>query len=505
MSQSPSLMEELTSSIVAHEEPTLFDKSRAGRVGYSLAPLEVPVVSASAILPQNQVRNYVEGFPEISENEVVRHFVRLSQKNYSIDTGFYPLGSCTMKYNPKINEEMARISSLGALHPFWPEKFLQPALAIQYQLQDLLKAVSGLDAFTLQPTAGAHGEYAGIKVMWAYHKAKKNKKTKVLIPDSAHGTNPATCSMVDFETVSIPTGPNGIVEVEAVKALIDSEVAGIMITNPNTVGLFETNIHKIAELIHAVDGLVYMDGANFNALLGVVRPADLGVDIMHINLHKTFSTPHGGGGPGAGPVGVREHLKKFLPSPIVEKNGDRYAFNYNMPESIGRVGGYFGNFSILIRALTYMLSIGTTPKGDNTYLRKMSEAAVLNANYIRHRLRGHYHIPFDATCMHEVILSDEVQEKNGIKTLNIAKRLIDYGYHPMTVYFPLIVHGAMMIEPTESETKETLDQFCDVMIEIAKECKESPELVLNAPTRAFREKVDELRAQKQPKLRWSKA
>lgn len=495
------LIDQLTGTLVSPEEPTLFDKSKAGRIGYSMPALEVPHVSPEKVLPKSLIRDTVDGFPEVSENEIVRHFVRLSQKNYSIDTGFYPLGSCTMKYNPKINEEMARLSNLAQLHPFWPEKFLQPALALQYQLQELLKAVSGLDAFTLQPTAGAHGEYAGIKVMWAYHQAKKHKKKKVLIPDSAHGTNPATCAMVDYEIVPIPTGPNGIVEVEAIKPLIDSEVAGIMMTNPNTLGLFEKNIAKISRLIHEVDGLVYMDGANFNALLGIVRPADIGVDIMHINMHKTFSTPHGGGGPGAGPVGVRADLKKYLPCPTVEKNEKGYFFNYDMPESIGRIGGYFGNFSIHIRGLAYMLSIGTHSNG-NTYLRKMSEAAVLNANYIRHRLRGHYHIPFDQMCMHEVILSDETQEQYGIKTLNIAKRLIDYGYHPMTVYFPLIVHGAMMIEPTESETKETLDQFCDVMIEIAKECRENPQLVLSSPTRVNREKVDELRAQKQPRLRW---
>lgn len=498
------LIDELTGSVVAHEEATLFDKSQRGRKGYSLPKLAVPTVVASSILPSDQVRPSVEGFPELSENDVVRHFVRLSQKNYSIDTGFYPLGSCTMKYNPKINEETVRSETLAASHPFWPEKFLQPALSIQFQLQELLKAVSGLDAFTLQPTAGAHGEYAGLKVMAAYHAEKNPGKKKVLIPDSAHGTNPATCTMVGFEAVSIPTGPSGIVEVDAVRSLIADDVAGIMMTNPNTLGLFESNIHEIAELIHGVDGLVYMDGANFNALLGVVRPADLGVDIMHINLHKTFSTPHGGGGPGAGPVGVRSHLAKYLPCPTVQKVGDKFEFNFNMPSSIGRVGGYFGNFSILVRALTYMLSIGTTPDGKNTYLRKMAEAAVLNANYIRHRLRKHYHIPFDTTCMHEVILSDAEQEKLGIKTLNIAKRLIDYGYHPMTVYFPLIVHGAMMIEPTESESKETIDQFCDVMIQIAKECKETPEVVLGAPTRAFREKVDELKAQKQPRLCWSK-
>jgi glycine dehydrogenase subunit 2 len=496
------LEERIASNQLTHEEPAIFEKSREGRNSYSLPPSDVPEADAKKLIPQSLYRSSVEGFPEVSENEIVRHFVRLSQKNYSIDTGFYPLGSCTMKYNPKINEEMARESKLAAMHPFWDESFLQPALAIQYQLQGLLTAVTGLDGFTLQPNAGAHGEYTGIKIMRAYHEAKGNKKTKVIVPDSAHGTNPATCTMINYEIVPVPTGPRGIVEVEDIQKILTPDIAGIMMTNPSTLGLFEENIHKIAELIHSVDGLVYMDGANFNAIVGVVKPADLGVDIMHINLHKTFSTPHGGGGPGSGPVGVRAHLKKFLPTPIVEKTGNRYNLNENLPDSIGRVGGYYGNFAIHIRALTYMLTIGTTPDGKDTYLRQIAAAAVLNANYIRHRLRGHYEIAFDVPCGHEVVLSDSKQNKFGVKTLNIAKRLMDYGYHPMTVYFPLVVQGAMMIEPTESETKETLDQFCDVMIQIAKECEEKPEIVLNAPTRAFRKKVDELRAQKQPRLRW---
>lgn len=498
------LVDKLTSTLVTGEEPTLFEKSRAGRVGYSLPPSEIADVDPQKVLGEALARDQIKDFPEISENEVVRHFTRLSQKNYSIDAGFYPLGSCTMKYNPKINEEVARLSGLTCLHPAWDERFLQPALAIQYQLSELLSAVTGLEAFTLQPSAGAHGEYVGLKVMRAYHEKKGNRKTKVIVPDSAHGTNPATCTMVDYEIVAVPTGPRGIVELEAIKPLITSDVAGIMMTNPSTLGLFEENLHKIAELIHSVDGLVYMDGANFNAIVGVTKPADLGVDIMHINVHKTFSTPHGGGGPGAGPVGVRAHLREFLPSPIVEKGSGGYFYNYNLPNSIGRVSGYNGTFAIHIRALAYMLSIGQTADGADTYLRRIAVGAVLNANYIRHRLRGHYHIPFDVPCGHEVVITDEIQNAFGVKTIHIAKRLMDYGYHPMTVYFPLVVHGAMMIEPTESETKETLDQFCDVMIQIAKESREHPEVVINAPTRTFRTRVDELRAQKQPRLRWEK-
>jgi len=498
-----SLIDDIASTTLALEEPVLFEKGKPGRVGYSFSPLKVPVIDPKSVLPSSLCRDEVLGFPEVSENEIVRHFVRLSQKNYSIDTGFYPLGSCTMKYNPKINEEMARNKNLRALHPFWPENFLTSAFAVQVELQKLLCAVSGLDAFTLQPNAGAHGEYTGIKIIEAYHLKKGLKKTKFLIPDSAHGTNPATCAMLGYEIIPVPTGPDGIVEVKDIKPLLDSEVAGIMITNPNTLGLFEKNLMEIAELIHSVDGLVYMDGANFNALLGIVRPSDLGVDVMHINLHKTFSTPHGGGGPGSGPVGVKRFLQEFLPVPRVQDGPKGYEVIYEAKYSIGRVGPYFGNFAIHIRALTYMLSIGTTTDGKDSYLRQMSTAAVLNANYIRHRLQDFYHIPYNTICMHEVILSDEKQAEDGIKTLHIAKRLMDYGYHPMTVYFPLVVHGAMMIEPTESETKETLDQFCDVMIEIAKECKKTPEVVQNAPTRVPRQKVDELRAQKQPRLRWS--
>jgi len=486
------------------EEPVLFEKSVNGRKGYSFPALDVPAVKASDVWSSPLVRTEVAGFPEVSENEVVRHFTRLSQKNYAIDLGFYPLGSCTMKYNPKINEEMARIPALAELHPFWDEKFLQPALRIQYDLQDLLARVTGLPGVTLQPSAGAHGEYCGLKIMKAYHekKGQSAKKTKVLIPESAHGTNPATCAMVGYEIVSIPTNPKGVVELADIKPLIDDSIAGIMMTNPNTLGLFEDHIHEIAELIHAVDGIFYMDGANFNAILGVVRPGDLGVDVMHINLHKTFSTPHGGGGPGAGAVAVREHLKEFLPDPIIEKNGNEFRFNYHRPASIGRIGGYFGNFSIHIRALAYMLSIGATEDGSSTYLRKMAEAAVLNANYIRHRLRGHFDIPFDRICMHEILLSDAVQNQKEITTNDIAKRLMDFGYHPMTVYFPLVVHGAMLIEPTESETKEALDEFCDVMIQIAEEVKSKPQVFAGAPTRTFRGRVDELRAQKQPRLRW---
>jgi glycine dehydrogenase subunit 2 len=502
------LIDRINAPFLSPEEPLLFEKSSPGRVGFSLPPLPVPEVNAESVIPEDLYRSEVDGMPEVSENEIVRHFVRLSQKNYCIDTGFYPLGSCTMKYNPKINDEIARIPALSASHPLWPERFLQPALAIQSQLQNLLTSLTGLEAFTLQPNAGAHGELVGLKVMHAYHAKKEAagaaKKTKVIVPDSAHGTNPATCTMVGYEILSVPTGPDGIVEVEDIRKILSPEVAGIMMTNPNTCGLFEKNIFEISELIHSVDGLFYMDGANFNAIVGIAKPADLGVDIMHINLHKTFSTPHGGGGPGAGPVGVRANLKEFLPSPTVVNDGFKFKLNYDLPESIGRVTGYNGNFSILIRALAYMLSLGTIPNSKETYVKKMATAAVLNANYMRHRLRGHYKIAYDTICMHEVILSDELQEKHGIKTLNIAKRLMDYGYHPMTVYFPLIVHGAMMIEPTESETKETLDRFCDVMIEIAKECETNPEIVLRAPTRTIREKVDELRAQKQPRLRWSR-
>jgi len=500
-----SLIDDMNGSLLSPEEPTLFEISCKGRIGYSLPPLFVPEVQVDQVLPKEECRSEVTDFPEVSENEVVRHFVRLSQKNYNIDTGFYPLGSCTMKYNPKINEEVAKLPEFAASHPLWPEEFLQAPLAIQYELQTLLSKVSGFDAFTLQPNAGAQGEYTGLKIMRRYHKVKGNKKTKVLIPDSAHGTNPATCTMVGYEAVCLPTGEKGIVEVEDVKRLLKDDIAGIMITNPNTLGLFEKNLPEICKLIHEKDALVYMDGANFNAILGIVRPVDLGIDIMHINTHKTFSTPHGGGGPGAGPVGVVSRLKDYLPAPIIKKSETGYSLDYELPHSIGQVSGYYGNFAIHLRALAYLLSNGTTPDGKDSYLRQISLSAVLNANYIRHRLKDHYKIPFNhQNCMHEIIFSDEIQQQYGINTMQIAKRLMDYGFHPMTVYFPLIVHGAMMIEPTESESQETLDHFCDAMIAIAKECKENPEVVKNAPTRVNRRKIDELRAQKKPRLRWSK-
>jgi glycine dehydrogenase subunit 2 len=491
-------------SILTHEEELVFEKSKSGRSGYSLPALDVPKVSPQSCLPENQIRTDGANFPEISENEVIRHFTRLSQKNCAIDLELYPLGSCTMKYNPKINEEMAGISQFRSLHPLWPQKLLQPALAVQFQLQDLLCRVTGLGAVTLQPSAGAHGEYVGIKMMRAYHRAKgqEAKKTKVLIPESAHGTNPATCTMVGYEIVSIPTHPSGVVPLEDVLPLIDENTAGIMMTNPNTLGLFESNIPEISKKLKEVDALFYMDGANFNAILGISLPGELGVDIMHINLHKTFSTPHGGGGPGAGAVAVRKDLAAFLPAPIVHQVGDHFEWKENIENSIGRVGGYFGNFSIQLRALAYMLSIGTTPNNQSTYLRKISEAAVLNANYIRARLKNHFKIPFDRICMHEVLLSDELQSEYGIKTQDIAKRLMDYGYHPMTVYFPLVVAGAMLIEPTESESKQSIDRFCEAMIKIAEEAKQNPEIVRTAPHHSFRKRVDELLAQKQPRLRW---
>ena len=426
------------------EEALIFERSIQGRVGSSLPPLDVELTDAAQAWGEELVRTQVEGFPEVSENEVVRHFTRLSLKNYSIDVGLYPLGSCTMKYNPKINEELAKIENFANLHPLWPEKFLKPAMAVQNRTEDLLAKVTGLEAVTLLPIAGAHGEYTGLKVIQAYHRKKGNtQKTKILIPESAHGTNPATCSMLGYEVVSIPANESGIVELSDIEPLIDDSIAGIMMTNPNTLGLFETHIKEISDRIHAVDGLFYMDGANFNAILGVALPADLGVDIMHINLHKTFSTPHGGGGPGCGAVAAVKSLSEFMPTPWVKESG----YVYEDENSIGRIGGYFGNFSIQLRALAYLLSIGTAPGGKSLYLKEMAEAAVLNANYIRKRLESSFKIPFNKTCMHEFCMSDEIQNEFGIKTLDIAKRLIDYGYHPMTVYFPLVVHGAMLIEP----------------------------------------------------------
>ena len=472
-------------------EKLLFEHSDPGRCGYSLPPLDVP----PAGLPDELVRTEVDGFPELSEIDVVRHFTRLSSWNYGVDSGFYPLGSCTMKYNPKVNEAAARLPGLAHPHPYTPAHLAQGALELMYRLQEALAEISGFAAVTLQPAAGAHGELTGMLVVRAYHESQGNPRRKVLIPDTAHGTNPASAALAGYEVVAVPSGPDGTLSAAAVAERMSDEVAALMVTNPNTLGLFETEIAEICKIVHAKGGLVYCDGANLNALLGIARPGDMGIDVMHFNLHKTFATPHGGGGPGSGPVGVTGALAAFLPVPVVVKNADRYHLDYDRPQSIGRVRAFFGNFGVMVRAYAYLRTLG--PEG----LRRVSELAVLNANYVRARLEGGYHLPYAGRSLHEVVFSD--RDLGGdCHTLDVAKRLIDYGFHPPTIYFPLVVKGALMIEPTETESREALDEFCDTLLTIAKEARENPELLHEAPVRTRVGRLDETGAARKPVLRW---
>jgi glycine dehydrogenase subunit 2 len=472
------------------DEPLLFEQSQPDRVGYSIAALDVPEVEPEGSL----LRQSLDGFPELSEVDVVRHFTRLSTWNYGVDSGFYPLGSCTMKYNPKVNEVACRLPGLSEIHPQAPERLNQGALKLMYDLQQALAEISGFTAVTLQPAAGAHGEFTGMLMIRAYHEARGNKRTKVLIPDTAHGTNAASAALCGYQVVTVAT--HGTLSKEAVSALMNDEVAALMVTNPNTLGLFESEIRDICTLVHERGGLVYCDGANLNAMMGISRPGDLGLDVMHFNLHKTFSTPHGGGGPGAGPVGVVEALTPFLPKPVVVKDSkDGYQLDYDRPHSIGRVKSFNGHFAVLVRAYTYILSLG----GEG--LKRASELAVLNANYIRARLERTFDLPNEQRSLHEVVFS-EADLVNNCHTLDVAKRLIDYGYHPPTIYFPLVVHGALMIEPTETESKQTIDNFCDAMLEIAAEAQNQPEKLLQAPQRTKVRRLDEASAARKPKLRW---
>jgi glycine dehydrogenase subunit 2 len=445
----------------------------------------------------------VPGLPEVSEVDVVRHFTRLSTWNAAVDLGLYPLGSCTMKYNPKVNEKAARLPGFAAGHPLQPPELMQGFLQLCHELEGFLAEVSGMDRVTLQPAAGAQGELAGIMMIRAYHEHRGETRHKVLVPDSAHGTNPASAALNGYQVVSVPSGADGLLHADAVAAAMSDDVACLMITNPSTLGLFETEIARICEIVHARGGLVYGDGANLNALLGVARPGDLGIDVMHINLHKTFSTPHGGGGPGSGPVGVKNLLAPYLPTPVIrqraEVEGGGYALDFDFPRSIGRLHANFGNVGMLVRAHAYVRALG--PDG----LRRCAEMAVLNANYLLARLRDTYHVPYERTVMHECVLTDRALHDTGVTTLDVAKRLIDYGYHPPTVYFPLIVHGALMIEPTESESLEGLDRFVEALLAIAEEAREDPELVRSAPHHTRRTRLDETRAARQPVLRWQPA
>jgi glycine dehydrogenase subunit 2 len=470
------------------KEPLLWEIGTKGRTAISLPEREIPAQPVDQSLIH-------EGpdFPDLSEPEIVRHYTRLSQWNFSVDSGMYPLGSCTMKYNPKTNERQASLPGIAQAHPLLPNELTQGMLALLYDLERKLAAITGLEAVSLQPAAGAHGELAGMLIFHAYHAAKGKPRTKILIPDTAHGTNPASAALCGFSSIPVASNEHGVLDPAAVAAVMDEDTAGIMVTNPNTLGLFETHIKKVAEVVHGKGGLVYADGANMNAVLGVVNMAAIGVDVLHLNLHKTFSTPHGGGGPGAGPVCVTKRLEKYLPVPRVVKTDGRYALSEDFPDSVGKLHAFYGNFGILVRAYSYILSLGSE-------LPKVSQYAVLNANYIKQGLMGYYNLPYDRPCMHECVFDDRMQLPYKVSTLDIAKRLIDYGFHPPTIYFPLVVHGAIMIEPTESESKETLDRFIEAMRQIAQEAKENPELLIAAPHSAKVRRLDETAAARKPCL-----
>jgi glycine dehydrogenase subunit 2 len=477
-------------------EALLFEKSSPGKRAYKLPPLDVPAVNSAKLLGAAH-RTTPGLLPELSEIEIIRHFTRLSTWNYAIDLGMYPLGSCTMKYNPRVNEFVARIEGLAEAHPYRPESLSQGALEIIDLLRRCLLEITGMDAITLQPAAGAHGEFTGILLTRAWHESQGNPRRKILIPDSAHGTNPATAAIVGYAVENLKSNADGGIDLDALTRQVDEETAALMLTNPSTLGVFESQIHRIADILHAKGALLYMDGANMNALVGKVRPGDFGVDVMHLNLHKTFSTPHGGGGPGSGPVACKAFLEPFLPTPVLVQNQDgALRWDYDRPQSVGRVRAFYGNTGMFIRALAYILANG--PDG----LRQTTEDAVLNANYIRKKLEDVYELPYQTASMHEVVFSDKRQAARGVKTGDIAKRLIDYGFHPYTVSFPLIVHGALMIEPTESESREELDLFIDAMRSIAREAEENPDLVKSAPHSTRVSRLDEVQAARKPILRW---
>ena len=483
-------------------EALIFERSQTGRVGYALPKLDVEETNIDEILPLELRRtDDLEGVPEVSEVDVVRHFTRMSTWNFSIDLGMYPLGSCTMKYNSRLNEKVARIAGFANLHPLAPESEAQGALALMYQLQEDLAEITGLSGISLQPAAGAHGEMTGVMVIRAYLNKRDGEKSAerrvMLIPDSAHGTNPASAALAGFSVKTVRSTAEGLTDLEHLKLLCnEGGIAGLMLTNPNTVGIFEKNIREICDIIHAAGGLVYMDGANMNALVGVARPGDMGVDVIHLNLHKTFSTPHGGGGPGSGPCCCTAELEPFLPVPRIVKEDENYRLDSNRPESIGRVKAFFGNFGMFIRALAYIQTHGAGG------LREATESAVLNARYVGHHLTEEFDKPFESDSMHEVIFSHKKQSRKGVHTLDIAKRLIDYGFHPMTIYFPLIVKGAMLIEPTESVGRQDLDAFIDAMKSINQEAQENPDLVIGAPHSTRIGRLDEATAARKPILRW---
>jgi len=476
-------------------EPLIFEISGEGKRGFRLPPLDVPLTKN--LLDEVPTREKIKGFPQVSEPEIVRHFTRLSQTNYCIDIGVYPLGSCTMKYNPKINEKVAGMASFSSTHPFVPLKFSQGSLEILKTTEELLAEITGMDVFTLQPSAGAQGELVGMLLIRAYLEDIGNPRKVVLIPDSAHGTNPSSAHLCGYTVKEIKSNDRGTVDVDDLAQVMSEDVAALMITNPNTLGVFENEIKKIVEIVHSKGGLVYMDGANMNALIGHSRPGDMDVDVLHLNLHKTFSTPHGGGGPGSGPVGIKSILEPYLPIPLIERKKEGLNLNFNRPKTIGRVKSFYGNFLVIVKALSYILSLG--PKG----LNEVAEIAVLNANYIRKSLEKEYHLKYKTSTLHECVFSDKYQKEHGVMNIDIAKRLIDYGVHPPTMSFPLIVHGALMVEPTETESKRDLDMFISAMKSIALEAKEDPGVLKSAPHDTYVRRLDETTAARQPVLKWT--
>ena len=478
--------------------PVIFELSRAGRSGCSFPECDVAQKPAAELIPSGMLRKSPAALPEISEVDTVRHYTALSRRNIGVDNTFYPLGSCTMKYNPKINEDIARMAEFSSIHPYQPEETVQGALEIMYRLSSSLCEITGMDEVTLQPAAGAHGELTGLMIIKAYLQSiGETKRNKIIIPDSAHGTNPASASVAGFETVEIKSGPDGEVDVDALKQALGDDTAGLMLTNPNTLGLFETRIAEIARLTHEAGGLVYYDGANLNAIMGIARPGDMGFDVVHLNLHKTFSTPHGCGGPGSGPVGVKARLAPFLPKPaVIRKPDGKYSLDYDLPLSIGKVKAFYGNFGVCLRAFVYILSLG------GIGLKEASENAVLNANYLLNKLRSVYPVPFDFTCMHEFVISPVNLNEYGIHTSDIAKALIDRGVHPPTIYFPMIVKEAMMIEPTETESRETLDDFAGMLSDIAIKARTEPDSIICAPLNTVIGRPDEVAAARKPVIRW---
>ncbi|WP_442953169.1 aminomethyl-transferring glycine dehydrogenase subunit GcvPB [Paenibacillus sp. IHB B 3084] len=481
-----------------HDQALIFELSRSGRIAYSLPECDVPRRPVAELLPDYAQRSEPAALPEVYEVDVIRHYTALSRRNFGVDNGFYPLGSCTMKYNPKVNEDVARYAGFAKIHPYQPEGSIQGAMALLHTLQSDLAALTGMDAVTLQPAAGAHGEWTGLMMIRSYHEARGERRTKVLVPDSSHGTNPASAAVAGFETITLPSTPQGLVDLDTLRQAVGNDTAALMLTNPNTLGLFEKQIADIAAIVHEAGGLLYYDGANSNAIMGITRPGDMGFDVVHLNLHKTMSTPHGGGGPGAGPVGVKQRLIPYMPKPLVVRDPKgTYHWDREQGDSIGRVKAFYGNFGILVRAYAYIRSYG--PDG----LKRVSECAVLNANYMMHRLAPHFDIPYPGYCKHEFVMSGRGLKKFGVRTLDVAKRLLDFGYHPPTIYFPLNVEECIMIEPTETESKETLDAFIDTMIQIAREAEETPELVLNAPYTTPVTRLDEATAARKPILNCS--